>query len=131
MKLKKCLYRFYEMVLWLVFLLVNIPYTIIMTIPYIITGKDYISDIAKLHDKLLFKKPKPLALRRTGSTTRMVDGFVQMFFDEGECTVYDHYSSRNASQRTFYLVLNRLKHEHGIKVSDLKIDKRRFTISKN
>lgn len=50
------LYRLYEMILWLIFLIINIPYTILITIPYIITGKDYISILAKVHEKCLFKK---------------------------------------------------------------------------
>ena len=52
----KFLYRFYEMVLWFIFLIVNIFWGILIFIPYLFTGKDYITPIAKLYEKCLFKK---------------------------------------------------------------------------
>jgi len=50
------MYRFYEMMLWLIFLLVNIPYTAVITIPYLFTGKDFITPLAKIYEKCQFKK---------------------------------------------------------------------------
>lgn len=68
--------------------------------------------------------------RRVGNTTRLVDMFVQDFFNDGECRVYDHYYSRRAYQRVFNLVLQRLNREHGIEEEDVILDRNRFTIRK-
>ena len=51
------LYRFYEMVLWFIVLIINIIWWFIILIPYLFTGKDYVSKIGHIHEKCLFKKP--------------------------------------------------------------------------
>ena len=126
------LYRLYEMVLWLVFLIVNIPYTMIMTIPYLCTGHDYITPLASAHEWLLFKKKEaPVSIfsdRRQGNSTRLVDHYVQKFFKEGECRTMDHYDSRGAHNRIFKLIINRLKHEHNIDRNYLDLKPSEFLI---
>jgi len=57
-KLKIYAYRLYEMILWIIVIIVCFISAMFTTIPYIITGKDYIGYISKLHTKLLFKKSK-------------------------------------------------------------------------
>jgi hypothetical protein len=56
--LVKIVSRFIEMIIWLIFLIINIPYTVIILIPYVITGKDFISPLVKLYEKclVLFKR---------------------------------------------------------------------------
>lgn len=49
----KIVSRFIEMIIWLVFLIINIPYAVIILIPYVITGKDFIRPIANLYEKCL------------------------------------------------------------------------------
>ena len=56
--LKKYSYRLYEMILWIIILIVCLISAIFTTIPYIITGKDYIAYISQIHEKLLFKNKK-------------------------------------------------------------------------
>ena len=54
--MKKYSYRFYESILWIIMLVVFFISALITTIPYIITGKDYVNYIGKIYMKLLFKK---------------------------------------------------------------------------
>jgi len=56
--LKKYSYRLYESVLWFIILIVFFISAIFTTIPYIISGKDYIEYISKIYTKLLFKNKK-------------------------------------------------------------------------
>ena len=46
------------MIMWMVFCLFSIPWSILIIIPYIITGKDYISRTGEIYESLLKKKPK-------------------------------------------------------------------------
>jgi hypothetical protein len=82
-----------------------------------------------------FVKPKYINLyqegRRVGNTTRLIDIFVQDFFNEGKCQVYDHYSTRQSSQRVFDLVLQRLNREHHIEKQDVSLDRSRLIIRRN
>jgi len=56
--IKKYSYRLYESILWITVIIVCFISAIFTTIPYIITGKNYIEYISKIHTKLLFKKQK-------------------------------------------------------------------------
>ncbi len=58
--------------------------------------------------------------RRVGNTTRMIDMFVQDFFNKGECQVYDHHPTQESRERVFKLVLERLNREHGIEEKDVR-----------
>lgn len=66
--------------------------------------------------------------RRAGNTTRMVDLFVQEFFNKGNVEIFDHYNTRESNKRVFYWVLNRLNIEHGITEKDVFLDRNRFII---
>lgn len=68
--------------------------------------------------------------RRQGNTTRMVDMFVQDFFDTGKCNIYDHHNTRESIKRVFNMVLERLAREHGIDTKDVMIDRNRFIIKR-
>ena len=82
-----------------------------------------------------FVKPKYVNLykqgRRVGNTTRLIDMFVQDFFNKKECKIYDHYGTRQASQRVFNLVLQRLNQEHNIQKQDVFLDRNRLIIRNN
>lgn len=56
--LKKYSYRLYESILWFAIIIACFVSAIFTTIPYIITGKNYIRYISKIHSKLLFKNNK-------------------------------------------------------------------------
>ena len=79
-----------------------------------------------------FVKPKYRTLykdyRRAGNTTRLIDMFIQDFFNEGECHIYDHYNTRQSRQRVFILVLQRLNREHHIEEKDVYLDRNRLII---
>lgn len=66
--------------------------------------------------------------RRTGNTTRLVDQFIQDLFIYGECKVYDHYPTRQASMMVYESVLKRLRNEHNHVWDHLEINKSRLTI---
>jgi hypothetical protein len=66
--------------------------------------------------------------RRKGNTTRLIDSFVQDFFIQGSCNVYDHYASPDSNRRTFDLVLLRLENEHGINKENTEIDQNNLAI---
>lgn len=66
--------------------------------------------------------------RRVGNTTRLVDLFVQDFFNNGECRVVDHYGTTDANLRIFRIVLDRLNREHMIGSGDVVLDSRKFII---
>lgn len=66
--------------------------------------------------------------RRVGNTTRLIDKFVQDFFNKVEIQVYDHYYTRESSERVFYLVLERLNREHNIQEKDVSLDRNRLII---
>lgn len=74
------------------------------------------------------KVPDVPSSRRTGKTTRLVDKYVQEFFTKGSCTTYDHYGSKEANKRLFYLVLDRLSKEHDIEKKPIRLNMRTFTI---
>ena len=69
--------------------------------------------------------------RRVGNTTRLIDMFIQDFFNKGECQVYDHYNTRESRQRVFDLVLQRLNREHHIDNKDVCLDRNRLIIRRN
>jgi len=68
-----------------------------------------------------------------GNTARLVDMFIQDFFNKGECQcqIYDHYNTRRSKLRVFELVLQRLNREHGIEKQDVILDWNNFIIRKN
>jgi len=82
-----------------------------------------------------FVKPKFISLykegRRVGNTTRLIDMFIQDFFNKGECQIYDHYNTRESRQRVFDLVLRRLNTEHNIESRDVLLDRNRLIIRRN
>jgi hypothetical protein len=82
-----------------------------------------------------FVKPKFIKIykpgRRVGNTTRMIDMFIQDFFNKGECKIFDHYDTRQSRQRVFDLVLQRLKMEHHIEKKDVSLDISKFIIRRN
>lgn len=49
------LYRLYEMIIWFIVLIVNIIWWFFIIVPYLFTGKDYISKIGRIHQKCLTK----------------------------------------------------------------------------
>ncbi len=50
--------------------------------------------------------------RNTGRTTRLVDQYIQEFFEKGEVIVRDHEDRSAHHLRCTYLILRRLKLEH-------------------
>jgi len=69
-----------------------------------------------------FEKNTP-PYRCNGTTTRLVDMFIQKLFNERIVKIYDHYGSINAAKRTFDLVLSRLSREHPADYSNLEINR--------
>jgi hypothetical protein len=82
-----------------------------------------------------FVKPKYRTLytfgRLKGNTTRLIDMFVQDFFNKGECQIYDHYGTRQAHERVMHLVLQRLLYEHNIQKQDIYINRSSLIIRNN
>lgn len=68
--------------------------------------------------------------RRVGNTTRLIDMFVQDFFNKGKCDIFDHFNTRESRVRVFNLVLERLNREHYIKREDVRLDRNRLIIIK-
>lgn len=67
--------------------------------------------------------------RRTGRTTRIVDDSIQRLFLHRSVICRDHHPSRNADERLFKIILQRLAIEHDITVdSGLIIDKNKLII---
>ena len=79
-----------------------------------------------------FVKPKYRELhifgRRKGNTTRLIDMFVQDFFNKGECRIYDHHGTRQSHERVMHLVLQRLQYEHNIQKQDVYINRSKLII---
>jgi len=68
-------------------------------------------------------------MRCSGRTTRIVDEAIQTLFTTGEVKAEDHYDSLNANRMVFRLIMDRLRHEHGLDVNvGLKIDYPKLTI---
>jgi len=65
-------------------------------------------------DKEFLQSIANMRTRMNGSTTRMVDEFVQKLYkNEGEWVdIYDHYPSRNADKMVMVKVLRRMSLEH-------------------
>lgn len=73
------------------------------------------------------KKRKPLSVRRSGRTTRIIDNMVQQFFENGYVHVFDHHSISNDNlSRIQKIFLDRLKREHQIDKSMLSITKNKI-----
>lgn len=51
-------------------------------------------------------------MRRTGTTTRMVDDYIQDLFKTGSIEVIDHWDTRKSNVRVMDIIIRRLKHEH-------------------
>lgn len=68
--------------------------------------------------------------RRTGRTTRMIDSFIQDFFNRGKCEIHDHYVDKKSYDRVMDIVLERLSREHGIRNNDIIVNRNNFTISR-
>ena len=66
--------------------------------------------------------------RRTGRTTRIIDNAIQKLFEDGEITVRDHYGTRQADERVFFIIIDRLEREHGITKDMLELNKSRHLI---
>lgn len=66
--------------------------------------------------------------RRTGRSTRMVDKSIQEFFENGFSVVYDHHPTKEASDFTFRIFMDRLVREHQSEMEHLFIDKKRFAV---
>lgn len=69
---------------------------------------------------------------QTGISTRQIDEYIQRIFEGLECTITDHYGTREASQKLFRRLMERLKLEHsfGKPLHTLfNIDLQRLTIS--
>jgi len=81
-----------------------------------------------------FVKPKYINLykagRRVGNTTRLIDMFIQDFFNTGKCQIYDHFNTRASRERAFKLVMQRLYNEHFIKEKDILLDRNNLIIRK-
>lgn len=63
--------------------------------------------------------------RRSGTTTRLVDEFVQKFFTEGTVRIYDHYSTIRSDRRILKIFLTRLRIEHGFTKEDIEVNEGR------
>jgi hypothetical protein len=50
--------------------------------------------------------------RRSGRTTRAIDGYIQQLFTTGKTIVYDHHSSGHARVNAYRIAKNRLLAEH-------------------
>ena len=60
--------------------------------------------------------------RRTGRTTRAIDGAIQDLFHTGKCVVWDHHGTRQADSYLLEKVIQRLQHEHPHIMRELSID---------
>lgn len=69
-------------------------------------------------------------MRRTGRSTRAIDKAVQCLFTTGECRVWDHHPTREASHHLMERVLQRLSIEHNMTVNNgyLSVNKSNLTI---
>jgi len=57
--------------------------------------------------------------RRCGNTTRFIDQFIQDLFNEGEVTIFDHYTGSNyikINYRIIDIIGNRLRSEHNLNI---------------
>lgn len=64
--------------------------------------------------------------RRTGRTTRLIDGLIQELFKTSKIKVYDHWPTRQSHERVFKMILKRLSLEHPGLI--LKVDGSSLTI---
>ena len=60
--------------------------------------------------------PAGVALRRCGRTTRLVDKYVQLFFQEGIIDIVDHHRTLRSNVRLADLISSRLLTEHKIRI---------------
>lgn len=63
--------------------------------------------------------------RRTGRTTRAVDGAIQDLFNTGKCVVWDHYENgknNKANQMVLNKTLARLQNEHPLIMREISVD---------
>ena len=63
--------------------------------------------------------------RKTGRTTRAIDGAIQDLFHTGKCVVWDHYENgknNKANQMVLNKTLVRLQHEHPHIMCEISID---------
>ncbi len=63
--------------------------------------------------------------RRTGRTTRAIDGAIQDLFHTGKCVVWDHYENgknSKANQMVLNKTLARLQNEHPLIMREISID---------
>ena len=67
--------------------------------------------------------------RKTGRTTRAIDGAIQDLFHTGKCVVWDHHKSRYASNLLLNKVLQRLQNEHPHIMNKIIVDINELSIS--
>lgn len=71
-------------------------------------------------------------IRRDGTSTRLLDDFVQKFFENGKVRIYDHYESDIGYREMFQTFMDRMEREHNInqyiEKGLVKIDKRRHIL---
>lgn len=60
--------------------------------------------------------------RRSGNSTRLLDGYVQELFVTGSCFVVDHVDTYENNAVLLRRFVDRLKREHGITISDLLLE---------
>lgn len=63
--------------------------------------------------------------RRTGRTTRAIDGAIQDLFNTGKCVIWDHYKNgknHSANQVVLDKTLVRLQNEHPHIMREISID---------
>ena len=61
-------------------------------------------------NKIFIKKE--VGLRRTGKSTRLIDEYIQVLFNDGVIEVRDHYLSREADNFLTSKIMRRLQSEH-------------------
>lgn len=77
-----------------------------------------------------FAKDKRVGYRRSGQTTRLADGYIQILFKEGRIVAWDHYGSNAATIRLCEIIMRRLELEHGINVNNyLHVNRIKFIIT--
>lgn len=67
--------------------------------------------------------------RKTGETTRRADAAIQTLFTKGEVVVKDHIDYDFQHNRTFDIVLRRLKEEHPWMKVTVERKERRITLN--
>lgn len=85
----------------------------------------------KENDKVFkYKKSSDFtySYRMSGWTTRQIDRYVQELFRTGSVVVFDHYGTKQASLRTFNILLERLNNEHSSTIGSLDIKRNQLMI---